>query len=275
MKKIPLLILSLTFMSCLLFESDNEELNVNEFIGDVILETQQDVDEFGANNYTSINGKLTIGSILESNASITNINSLNTLIYISKNLFIIRNDSLKNINGLSNLTSVGLYLSINQNGSLSSLNGLDNLNNVGATLQVSKNENLENIDGLSGLKAVGENMMVTENSKLQNINGLSNVTSFNGGLNISKNHSLTSIEGVNNLTSIYHLMIGHNILITNLDPLNNISSIDPEGTINIVFNADLIDFCGIEKLVASNNYTIANNGYNPTYQNFVDENCSL
>ena len=274
MKNYLLLILSLTLTSCILFEKDEDEINESEFVGDVILETQQEIDDFGANNYTSIIGKLEIGNLFESNSSVKNLNSLKSLTSVSKNLFIVNNDSLKNIDGLSNLTSIGLYLSINHNMSLQTLDGLNKLNYVGATLQVKKNDKLENIDGFMNLNIVGENIMLTENLNLKNIEGMKNVTTFNGSLHVAKNPSLTSLQGVNNITSVYHLMIGHNTLITNLDALDNIKTIDAEGRIDVLNNANLMDLCGIKSIVSPDNYVIAKNQYNPTYQNFVDNNCS-
>ena len=44
--------------------------------GDVILSSQQEVDDFGANNYTHITGYLVIGSDDAGNYSITNLDAL-------------------------------------------------------------------------------------------------------------------------------------------------------------------------------------------------------
>ena len=130
-KTILLFILTTFLNSC----SDNENDISPPIEGDVHLKNQQEVNEFGANNYSGINGNLTIG-YQSGVRDITNLNPLSSLSFIDGNLDINYNDNLASLNGLNNIESINGFLHIGDNNSLANLNGLSNLNSVVATLNL-------------------------------------------------------------------------------------------------------------------------------------------
>src|SRR5690606_37000947 len=188
--------------------------------GDVILNSQTEVDDFATNypNCTEISGSLKING-----------------------------NDITDLSPLSNLTSVGGYLQINDNSNLTNLDGLSNLTSVGGNLFISANSSLTNLDGLSNLTSVGVHLYINSNSNLTSLDGLSNLTSVGGHLTINNNSSLTNLDGLNNLTSVGgHLTINSNSSLTNLDGLSNLTSVG--GYLYIQSNSSLTDISGLQNI---------------------------
>ena len=104
-----------------------------EFDGDVILSSQQEVNDFGAMGYSKVNGSL---HIIPQNGStttdITNLSALNTIHTIGSedesNVFEIRgNDNLTSLTGLETLKRLYANMVFKDNQSLASLSALSNL----------------------------------------------------------------------------------------------------------------------------------------------------
>ncbi len=272
-KIVLLLILSISIVNCASDENSNDGNNQNEFVGDVILKFQQDVDDFALNNYTIVTGRFQIGQTQATTNSITNISNLIDLTTINGHLLLTGNSSLTSLNGLNNITSVLGTLSVHKNNNLTNLSGLNNINSVG-NLQVDGNENLVNISDLSNIASVNgylqaNYIFIEKNPKLTNLNGLDNITTFNGSLNIEHNDLFENLNGLNGITTIKSLVIACNNMLTNLDGLNNINS----DTGNIIDNTSLTDLCGIQT-IATSGFVIYGNAYNPSTQDFIDGNCS-
>lgn len=174
------LIAVLALQSCSEESTNNfEEITENIFEGDVELKSQIEVDDFGANKYTRINGNLTIES--EYNlVSIDNLSPLKDLNYISGNLTIAYNDELESLKGLNDLSVVGEEL------------------NIGA------NEKLENISDLSALKTVGGALKLTSNS-FGDVSGLENITSITS-LYIKGNKNLANLDALSNVTEVKNVL---------------------------------------------------------------------
>ncbi len=111
-----------------------------------------------------------------------------------------------------------------------------------------------------------------------NIDGLSNINSLKG-LHLSGNISLLNIEGLMNLEiiSTERLQITENHKLKSLNGLQNLTAIALD--CRILRNKDLTDLCAITELVINNGISgeleIIQNAYNPTFQDFIDGNCSL
>lgn len=241
---------------------------INIFTGDITLLTQQEVDDFGANNYTKVIGSVIIGSDTNPTPdSIENLDALATLTEVTETLGIYENTELSSINGLSNLISVGLNLVISYNEILSSLNGLNNLTSVGKNFQIDNNVALLNVDALSSLTSIGSQLTFSSDDNLTDISGLSNLTSL-GGFSIDNTpiasisclHNITtltgslslmgisSLEGLNNITTIGEdLDLQHNSFTT-LNALSNLTSIG--GTFLLHNNNSLINFDGLTNLTS-------------------------
>lgn len=223
---------------------------VNIFTGEVQLLTQQDVDDFGAQNYSAVEGRLLIGdhhnptpesivsleplktltSIssslrIEYNTALTNVDGLNN-IKETGNLLLEYNDALTNVNGLSSLTTtLGFY--IYGNPLLTTIEGLSKLTLVDY-LYINGNTSLTTLNGLQSLATINETLEISRTA-LTNIDALSNITSLEYDLEIVNNEVLTSIDGLSNLMSVGEgIYIESNTILTNLDGLTGLTTVGEE-----------------------------------------------
>ena len=190
------------------------------FQGDVLLKTQEQVDEFGKNGYTDVIGNVTIGSDIA--GTIVSLEALECLRRVNGRLWLI---------GINNLPT---------------LKGLDNLESVTDELNISFNPKLTDLDALMNLSKLGE-LNITSNVSLNNLKGLINLTSTTERIFIVKNSSLVSLEGLDNLITVKGLSVQENDALESLKGLNNVTALD--GGLNIHKNGNLIDISGFEKLV--------------------------
>ncbi len=178
-------------------------------------------DLSGLSNITSISGSL----FIVSTESLTNLDDLINLSFIGGTLRILNNEALSNVDGLINLTSIEEDLLIQTNDVLTNIGGLNSITSVGGILIVSNNPMLTNIDGLSALTAVSDFISINSNHVLTNIDGLINLSTVNSNLTINENSSLVSLYGLSNVLSIGGSLEINYSSITDLDDLNNLSSI--------------------------------------------------
>jgi len=244
--------------------SENALLTINLtertkiYVGDIILETQEDVNNFGSERYTEITGYLIIGGL--EGGDITDLSPLLGLNYINNYLVISFNEHLTNLDGLKPIIDIKIFIEIHHNTSLSNINGLRNLNNVGnpnflssGSIYVGFNPELQNIDGLLGLREGSNFIHIADNPSLENIDGLSNIE---------------RVEG---------LVVWNNDLITHIDGLSNTTFITNEITFK---NNDILnDFCGLQTFLSNNDYTgiydVELNEYNPSQEQIINGECSL
>ncbi|MEE9362134.1 MAG: Ig-like domain-containing protein [Cellulophaga sp.] len=252
-------------------------VNENIYNGNITLTTQQEIDDFGANNYTQINGGL---KIINSGVSITNITPLSSITSIVGDFDIQNNTNLSNLNGLGNITSIGGYLHIINNvnlanleglssitsigsdinnSNLTNLNGLSNIISINGYLQIHNNPKLTNLEGLSSITSVGGYIHIYFNFNLTNLDGLSSITSIGAYLDITSNSNLTNLDGLSNITSVNsYLQIANNSKLTNLNGLGNITSVS--GYLHISNNSKLTNLEGINNITSVSSYLqIANN----------------
>lgn len=284
------------------------------FNGDVTLLTQEEVDEFGSNNFTSILGDLSIGNAT-SQSNITNLSSLTTLDTVLGSVRITGNNNLTSLSGLNNLTTIDGLLVIEGNSSLPSLMGLNSLTSS-VSIFIINNSSLSSILQLNSVTSSQNRVVISNNDSLTSLNGLGGITSINS-LRISSNLTLSSISGLENLasleqlyiegnsalttltgldliTNIYFMWITDNSALINLNGLENLqivnaNNIFPEVLIGVVVsddgfyspapNSNLSDFCALQNLYVNGNgasveVVIANNSFNPTSQDIINGNCS-
>lgn len=240
--------------------SDVATLTVEEeiiFSGDVSLRTQQQVNEFGANSYSTINGYLYIGD--PNYSDINDLSPLANITSVEGRLVIFDNYVLTNIEGLSNITSVGGDIYIAHNLVLTNLQGLRSINSVEGTLDFTSNPSLTNLDGLSNLTSAKGDLKIVNNIALANLDGLSNFTSIGENLEISGNESLTNSDGLSGITSVGgNIVVGNNPTLTNLNGLSNITSIGED--IDIRNNTSLADLEGLRGITeVEGQFTILGN----------------
>lgn len=188
---------------------------------------------------------------------ILSFKDFSSLSLIKGNVWIEGNHELINLDGLNNLTTVGGDFEIGRfsgNDSLVDLTGLENLNNVGGDFEISFNDNLLNLSGLSGI-TTSNNFDINYNDNLTSLNGLNNLTVINGNLRIGSNKALTEISGLSKLQQVSEY-------------------------IQINWNASLKDYCSLTNLIQNNGigssfFRVNNNGYNPTYNDMINNNCKI
>lgn len=268
---------------------DNDDV----FVGDIVLQTQEEVDDFGNNTYSVIHGSLAI-----TGDDITDLSVLNTITYISGTLRAFNANGISNFAGLQNLDSIGYSLLIENSNNLISLAGLDNLTFIGSRLEIKNCSNLLEIENLKHLAADLAIIYISNNPSLTTINGIRNITEIRN-IHIHDNQSLENLNGLENIISTDQLLIYRNENLTSISSLYNcneitaVASIDEnpklekleglEGLNNINFlfikdNISLVDLCSLENLVQNgsitDSYNVSGNAYNPTIQDIQNGNCS-
>lgn len=252
--------------------------------GTITLSTQEQVNNFGSNNYTTITGRMYI------QGNITSLEPLKSIVIVEGSLEINNTSNLENLIGLENLkvtgtnSILGSSFEIRNNSSLVNLNGLNGLIEIGAHhLTISNNENLANLQGLNNLKIItnsfevrigdNDNMislqgleklekisgdLILENfTKLNDLSALSNLYYVGRRIYIMNNMSLENLDGLEAISTIESLDIVNNKNLTSLDGLNNISS-GLEG-LTISFNEKLNDLSALGKLSTVRFFNIKNN----------------
>ncbi|MCB0465797.1 MAG: hypothetical protein KDC78_09030 [Aequorivita sp.] len=252
----------------------NEE---NVYNGSVVLFTQEEVNDFGANNYTVITGALTIGNIDTQPSQITDLSPLNKLKIVESRINIATNDLLENLDGLNNLEDIGGYLWIGNNPLLNNISALFHVSEIGGYLYIENNDNLINLNGLDNVVSISSDLGIYSNENLSNINSLQNLTTIGGELIFENNPNLLDFN-FSSLTVISErLDIRYCPKITNLNSLSNLNTVGTD--IYLWSNFGLIDLCGLQNLLFGDglggDYTAYGNAYNPTEQDIIDGNCSL
>ncbi len=105
--------------------------------------------------------------------------------------------------------------------------------------------NITHVDFMQGVKNV-ESHFFAGASEIQSLLGLSDLNSDQSnaffGFPMNK---LTNLKGFDHITSVRSLDVSHNLL-TNLDDLNNLTSVNE--IINIAYNPNLSDISGLQNL---------------------------
>lgn len=208
------LILISFIVSC---SSDDSATSSPPFNGDVYLRSQQEVNDFGANNHSGVNGNLTIGD-QNGPRDITNLGPLSSLTFIAGDLDINYNDGLTSLNGLSNIETVNGFLHIGENNSLENLNGIANINSV-ESIQIAFNYSLSQIDGLQNITSLTGELSIFRCDNLVNINGLENISQIGGTLNLA-NIPISNVDSLSNLNSV-----AGNISIYDCDNLEDLDGL--------------------------------------------------
>jgi len=252
-------------------EKEFNTVNGSLYDGNVNLSTQQEVDDFGANGYTVINGSLSIGTNVNNN--ISDISSLNTILSVSDGLWI-SNTQLSSLMGLSSLQNISTSIGINyndyltdisqlsnaalninslgftDNAILTNLNGINNINSLSGDLILSGNLSLSNISALQSLSNINGSLIISGNTTLTNIDALNNLTNIDGSLSINSNSNLLNIDGLNNLVQLNGGISISGNLLTNLNAFSNLTSVGSIG-LNEDNLTDISGFSNLQTITGS------------------------
>jgi len=259
------------------------------FKGEVYLTNQQQVNDFGANHYTTIDGDVSIsGPVTDlkpllgltvinngltiSYTNITNFSGLDSLEEIGtvfpNDFWIEHNNNLINFHGLSKLKMSRGSVQIDDNNSLINLDGLDSYIAASAgSMRIGECEKLQNLDGLKNLSFVGDDLWIINNPSLTSITGLANVSQVYGRLYVDNNASLTNLNGLEQIQNLpTGVDITGNAVLRDISGLRNLSVIGANvdfgiGTITIANNPALTDLSSFSKITTVDYVTINNNSH--------------
>lgn len=188
------------------------------YLWNVVLESQTDIDNFSLRCHTQIDGDLIIKDALQDDP-IVDLTPLSKLTFIGGSLEIRGNNRLESLEGLQNVGVVDGLLTVSRNGKLKTLDGLKSLGRVASKVEISNNPSLIHLQGMQNLSAVPI-LFVHGNNKLNNLAGLERLTKVNH-LDIAHNESLNSLHGLQGIKQINQLTITGNNELLSLDGFDN------------------------------------------------------
>lgn len=280
----------------------NTQEEVDEFgeKGYVEITGKLTINENTTQSITSLEPLHTIQKV--SSFTITNLSTLTSLdglhnLRSSGTVHISETAKLENIEALSGITSQVMFLHILDNDNLTSLAGLENLP-FAQQVEIKNNTSLLNLKGLEGLQEIHD-LILSGNNAITSLDGLNikdaeelsiwqnpNLASISALttlehvviLSIHENPELASLTGLENLKSIdgYFTIFDNNSL-THLDAFSNLEP-GNLGAAIVASNRNLTDFCGIQHLLEAldaDSFSIMDNKYNPTAEDFENGDCKL
>ncbi len=166
--------------------------------------------------------------------------------------------SITNLDSLLSVVSIGGSLSINYTHMLNDFTGLNNLSSIGGRLRIEHNEALSDMTGLSKLVRIDSSFTVSHNNALNNFSGLDKLNSVGGYFDIIANPNLESLDGLETLHKVKNISFQHNDILNDLSALQKLDSI--HGTLRIGSNDRLtnleglnhVEFVGLDLLVYDN-----------------------
>lgn len=266
-----------------------KSLENKTYVGDITLSTQDEVIEFGKENYNTIDGSLSI------EGSVTGLSPLEELVIVNNEFKVTNTSSLEDFKGLENLKRTGAVFPngfrienntglvsfqglnglemtrgkfyIINNNSIIDLHGLEKLYAVSAgDLLISDCNNLQNLSGLENLLFIGDSFFLIRNPQLTDISSLSNLNYIARRIYIIENNSLQNLNGLESITTVTGVELRDNDVLTNLDGLNNLTSVGE--IIYITSNESLNDLSAFKNIISVEYLTIDNNSSLSNLQGF-------
>ncbi len=238
--------ISLIFIVLTACTEDDSSCDGGAFKGNVFLNSQEEVDVFGANCYSKIEGNLIIG-LPSQPTDIHNLQPLSGLKEVVNGRLAIYADKLIDLKGLDNVTRLD-GLRIDGCTSLITLFGLNSLSQIGIT-DVSDNSN-----------------------------------QFDPSFIINYCPSLNSIEALDSLKKIQNFIIGGTVKLESLKGLENLDLVT--GNLSIGYpsphgegaNVNLVDYCALRHLFVNGEYnsdfvTIHSINFSPSIEDIMEGNC--
>jgi hypothetical protein len=198
--------------------------------GELILTTQQQIDDFPANypGCTAVSGNIRIQDNFTD--PITNLDSLQQLISIGGDLLINNNWYLVSLAGLRNLQTVGGNLDFFQNIALGSFAGLNKLTSVGGRLYFSMMNGFSDFKGFDHLTSVGFIFLLDFCDGFTDFTGLESLSTINGRFHINYCNGLKNFHGLENLTTLDgNVALTGNEQLQSLEGLENLDPATVEG----------------------------------------------
>ncbi len=165
------------------------------------------------------------------------------------------------------------------------LQGLQAITALGS-LELINLPSLTSLSGFSGLETVRGEVRMENLQGLSSFSGLNNLTSAATDTSPTESRmylvgleNISSLSGFDQLQTVGWLWISGNSSLVNLDGTQLQESLPNGGTLYVLSNPNLSDFCGLTNYVNEGNVqsaTIQSNAYNPTLAQIGSEGeCSL
>ncbi len=260
--------------------NEEEEEAENVFEGDIVLTNQDEIDDFGSNNYTLVTGNVSI-IYDENNPSGPEITSLLPLISIetiSNDLLIQTLNDLENLDGLENIVNIFGNVSLVGSSSLLNINGISTANfnkllflqslsaletfpefNQITSLEILRVQSLsiQELNSLNNLTEISLEISIGSNNMLETISGFQTLETVGGNFNLSGHDSLQTVNGFTSLSTIDGDISIVGNLMPNIDFLQNIQtgrSIYIGGSTS----NEILNISGLQSLVSCKFLTLEN-----------------
>lgn len=189
--------------------------------GDIVIDCQEAVDNFGSQGYIEITGDLDIIENYNGD-DILDLSPMHRIKHVGENLVFKKTKSLENFSGL-NIETVGKSLIIKMNSNLVTLHGLESLQEVLGSVEIEFNS-LSQISTFNSLQTIGFMLKI-------NSNGITEIAGFDlleqvEHIYITNNPELESLNAFNQLTDIEDLYIEEHPKLMNFNSFNNVNTID-------------------------------------------------
>jgi len=231
--------------------------------GDVTLNSQADVDAFGALKCKSIVGALVVVDTLGPDP-IVDLTPLNKLKAIGSSLTI-NADGLTNLSGLNKLKTIGLlgpfgFIGVSGTG-FTDISALSNLKTITGSINVINCDALVSLtSAFSKLKVIAPGqtpegvisiftLNISNNDVLTDMSGFSGLTTMDA-LRILTNGALTDLDDLSGLNTIVEdIFIIENTALQNVNELDNITSLGDD--LYVFDNPVLSTCCGFYGLLCA------------------------
>lgn len=186
--RLTYLLLTILLIGCSKDES-TPDIKIKDKVhyGDVIIRSQLELEDFGAENNTVVVGDLLIG--VENGDDIVDLSPLSELRKVNGNLKI-TGTLLENLEGLTSLDSITSDLNIHINHQLYTLKGLEELSFVGHTIGIGDNSALSTFEGLGEFESI-HTLFLAHNGNIQNLQGLEGIREIRSYVAIAYHQLLT------------------------------------------------------------------------------------
>ncbi|MGV0846195.1 hypothetical protein ACTS9T_06350 [Empedobacter falsenii] len=175
------------------------EDNVLYIENDLVIDTQERLNELAAKKYTSIRQRNNSSSLIIT-GNVNDITGLNTIEILELHFLRIEDSKIENLNGFNKLKSISsgsmLYYGVS----------------------ISNNKNLKKIEGFEEFTTNYSSLSISDNFNLEIINSFNKLYVNNGDLHIYNNPNLKVVDSFKSLWGLSRLYINKN---DNLITLNN------------------------------------------------------
>jgi hypothetical protein len=254
MNKIIYIVILIIIISCSKSSDNISPLDERIFVGDVELNSQDEVNQFGENNYVKITGNFSVkywGNTNHQTATdIIDLTPLVSLTDIEGDLEISTNRLLNSLQGLNNIENVGGNLRLIHNRLIPDFKGLHKLKTIGNDFDCSRNDNLISFSGFENLISIGGSFIVFDNDNLTSMENLTSINLIEKDIDIQYNNDLRNLKGMGNINEIRNIFIGNNDGLLNVSDLKNITLV--KGSLGFGSNGSITTLDGLNNIVSVN-----------------------